>query len=108
MADQYVHGAGETATFTCLYPPDVSSYVQIRSWFADKQQAKPSQNLVIHDVQREHSTKLYYCIVVNILTKEIVASNVARLFIKDASGNSLYATPKISQLDYLTVSHFRN
>ncbi|XP_028412686.1 Down syndrome cell adhesion molecule-like protein 1 homolog isoform X2 [Dendronephthya gigantea] len=85
VADQYVYGAGETATFTCLYPPDVSSYVQIRSWFADREKTKPSQNLVIHDVQREHSTKLYYCIVVNILTKEIVASNVARLFIKDAS-----------------------
>jgi hypothetical protein len=90
VRDEEVYGAGGTASFTCLYPAEVSSYVQIRKWFADKQpkQAEPSGNLVIHDVQRVHSNKLYYCVVVNVLTKETLASNVAKIFIRNASGNS--------------------
>lgn len=87
VRDEEVYGAGGTASFTCLYPAEVSSYVQIRKWFADKQpkQAEPSGNLVIHDVQRVHSNKLYYCVVVNVLTKETLASNVAKIFIRNAS-----------------------
>ena len=90
VEDQDVYGVGGTATFTCKYPPQVSSYVQVRKWFADKQplEAEPSGNLVIRDVQEIHSYKLYYCVVVNILSKETLASNVAKIFIKSASGNS--------------------
>jgi hypothetical protein len=90
VEDQDVYGPGGTATFTCIYPAEVSFYVQIRKWFADKQpkEAETSGSLVIHDVQEIHSKKLYYCVVVNILTKETLASNVAKIFIRNASGNS--------------------
>jgi hypothetical protein len=90
LEDQHVYGAGGTARFTCKYPRQVSPYVQIRKWFADKQpqDAEPSGNLVIRDVQESHSKKLYYCVVVNTLTKETLASNVAKIFIRNASGNS--------------------
>ena len=89
VEDQDVFGPGGTATFTCIYPPEVSSYVRIRKWFADKepQEAEPSGNLVISDVQESHSKKLYYCVIVNILTKETLASNVAKISIRNALGN---------------------
>lgn len=82
-------GPGGTATFTCIYPLEVSSYVRIRKWFSDKepQETGPSGNLVIPDVQESHSNKLYYCVIVNILTKETLASNVAKISIRNASGD---------------------
>ena len=88
MEDEYVFGFGGKATFTCIYPPEVSSFVKIKTWFADKdpQEAQASGNLVIQNVERQHSSKLYYCVILNILTKETLASNVAKIFIKEASG----------------------
>ena len=89
VEDQDVFGPGGTATFTCIYPQEVSSYVRIRKWFADKepQEAEPSGNLVIHDVKESDSDKLYYCVIVNVLTKETLASNVAKIFMRNASGD---------------------
>lgn len=90
VLDQEVFGPGGTATFTCIYPREVSTYVRVRKWFADKQpqKAETSGKLVINDVQDVHTDILYYCIVVNILTKETLASNVAKIFIRPTRGTT--------------------
>lgn len=87
VEDQYLIGTGGTAMFTCAYPKEVSSYVKLKRWWIDKKvtHPEPSGHLVIHDVLHSHSTSLYYCVVLNILTNEILASNVAKLFIQQVS-----------------------
>ena len=86
VEDQYVIGTGGTAIFTCSYPKDVSAYVKLKRWWINKEIVKLSEHLVINDIQNSHTNDLYYCMVENVLTGEIIASNVAKLFIRKASG----------------------
>ena len=90
VEDQYVIGTGGTAIFTCSYSKDVSAYVKLKRWWINKEIVKLSEHLVINDIQNSHTNDLYYCMVENVLTGEIIASNVAKLFIRKASGMVLF------------------
>ena len=98
VEDQYVIGTGGTAIFTCSYPKDVSAYVKLKRWWKNKEIVKLSEHLVINDIQDSNADDLYYCMVENVLTGEIIASNVAKLFIRKASGMVLFITNLISSV----------
>lgn len=88
LRDQYVQRSGFSVSFRCIYPDKVKSYVKVAKWFVNKEPLKvaPKDNLVVKDVQKSDSDKLYFCVVVNILTNEMVASNVAKIFIRNSAG----------------------